>query len=104
MAAFADRIEYARTTHVDHKTELQEALAKSGRQVTYAVLEVEGPPHDRHFVCAAQIDGEELGTGHGPLEEGRRAGRRAKQAHRRRRLGRIRRRRPAALEPSARAR
>ena len=29
------------------------------------MLEVEGPPHDRHFVCAAQIDGEELGKGTG---------------------------------------
>ena len=26
--AFSDRIEYALTTHVDHKTELQEALAR----------------------------------------------------------------------------
>jgi ribonuclease-3 len=43
VAAFSDRIEYARTTHVDHKTELQEALAKSGRSVTYVVLDVEGP-------------------------------------------------------------
>jgi ribonuclease III len=65
VAAFSDRIEYARTTHVDHKTELQEALAKTGRSVTYSVLDVEGPAHERHFSCAAQIDGEELGTGTG---------------------------------------
>lgn len=65
VAAFSDRIEYARTTHVDHKTELQEALAKSGRQVAYSVLEVEGPPHDRRFACAALIDGEEAGRGTG---------------------------------------
>ncbi len=65
VAAFSDRIEYARTTHVDHKTELQEALAKSGRSVTYAVLAIEGPAHERFFSCAAQIDGEELGTGTG---------------------------------------
>ena len=65
MAAFSDRIEYARTTHVDHKTELQEALAKSGRTVTYSVLSVDGPPHDRHFVCAALIDGDEAGRGTG---------------------------------------
>ncbi len=44
---------------------MQEALAKSGRTVSYAVLDVEGPPHDRQFVCAAQIDGEELGKGTG---------------------------------------
>ena len=65
VAAFSDRIEYARTTHVDHKTELQEALAKTGRSVTYAVLDIEGPAHERHFSCAAQIDGVELGTGTG---------------------------------------
>jgi len=65
VAAFSDRIEYARTTHVDHKTELQEALAKSGRSVAYAVLDVEGPPHERHFECAALVDGEELGRGAG---------------------------------------
>jgi ribonuclease-3 len=65
VAAFSDRIEYARTTHVDHKTELQEALARTGRTVSYAVLTVEGPAHDRHFSCAAQIDGVELGSGTG---------------------------------------
>ena len=65
VAAFSDRIEYARTTHVDHKTELQEALAKTGRGVTYTVLDIGGPAHERHFSCAAQIDGEELGTGTG---------------------------------------
>jgi ribonuclease III len=63
--AFAPRIEYALTTHVDHKTELQEALARSGRQVSYVVLNAEGPPHERHFTCAAIVDGEQLGVGDG---------------------------------------
>ena len=63
--AFADRIEYAHTSHVDHKTELQEALARTGRQVIYAVLSAEGPPHDRHFTCAAIVDGEQRGVGSG---------------------------------------
>jgi ribonuclease III len=65
IAAFAGRIEYALTTHVDHKTELQEALARSGRQVVYVVLNAEGPPHERHFTCAAVVDGEQLGVGEG---------------------------------------
>jgi ribonuclease-3 len=65
VAAFASRIEYALTTHVDHKTELQEALARTGRQVSYAVLSAEGPPHERHFTCAAMVDGEQVGTGAG---------------------------------------
>jgi ribonuclease III len=63
--AFSSRIDYAATGHVDHKTELQEALAQRRRTVTYAVLEVEGPPHDRSFTCAATIDGEQVGIGHG---------------------------------------
>jgi ribonuclease-3 len=29
------------------------------------VLEVEGPPHDRRFKCAATIDGDQVGTGSG---------------------------------------
>ncbi|HET7146285.1 MAG TPA: ribonuclease III [Gaiellaceae bacterium] len=65
VAAFAGRIDYALTTHVDHKTELQEALARTGRQVSYVVLNAEGPPHERHFTCAAVVDGEQLGMGEG---------------------------------------
>ena len=65
VAAFAAQIEYALTTHVDHKTELQEALARLGQSVTYSVLEVDGPPHDRTFTCAAVIEGEEAGVGKG---------------------------------------
>ena len=65
VGAFAGRIEYARTTYVDHKTELQEELARRGRQVSYAVLDVKGPPHDRTFTCAAVIDGLEAGVGSG---------------------------------------
>src|SRR3954470_23693599 len=58
VEAFAPRIEYALTTHVDHKTELQEQLARLGRSVTYTVLDMQGPPHDRSFTAAAIIDGE----------------------------------------------
>jgi ribonuclease-3 len=65
VGAFAARIEYALTTHVDHKTELQEALARTGRQVSYVVLSAQGPAHERHFTCAALVDGEQLGLGEG---------------------------------------
>ena len=65
VEAFDGRIEYALTSHVDYKTELQEALARRGQSVNYSVLEVEGPPHDRRFTCAAVIDGEQLGLGTG---------------------------------------
>jgi ribonuclease-3 len=65
VAAFSPRIEYALTTHVDYKTELQEALARRGQAVSYAVLDVEGPPHDRRFTCSAVIDGDQVGVGSG---------------------------------------
>ncbi len=65
VGAFAGRIEYALNTHIDHKTELQEALARRGQQVVYGVLEVEGPPHDRVFTAEATIDGEQMGVGRG---------------------------------------
>lgn len=69
VAAFSGRIEYAATTHVDFKTELQEQLAALGRQVTYSVLDVDGPPHDRRFTSAAVIDGDQAGVGHGPSKK-----------------------------------
>jgi len=69
VGAFSERIEYARSSHVDYKTELQEALARSGKQVHYTVLEVEGPPHDRRFVCAAHVAGAQLGIGRGSTKK-----------------------------------
>jgi ribonuclease-3 len=65
VEAFDPRIEYALTSHVDHKTELQEQLARRGSSVTYTVVEVEGPPHDRTFTAAAVIDDVVVGTGTG---------------------------------------
>jgi ribonuclease III len=69
VAAFDERIDYAATNHVDYKTELQEALARRGRQVSYTVVEVDGPPHDRRFTCAAIIDGDQAGVGTGPSKK-----------------------------------
>jgi ribonuclease-3 len=63
--AFDPRIQYALTHHVDHKTELQETLARTGRAVSYSVVDVDGPPHDRIFTAAAVLDGEEIGMGKG---------------------------------------
>jgi ribonuclease III len=65
VAAFSEQIDYAATQHVDHKTELQESLARRRQQVAYTVVETEGPAHDRRFTCAAVIDGVETGTGTG---------------------------------------
>ncbi|HZR96212.1 MAG TPA: ribonuclease III [Gaiellaceae bacterium] len=83
VKAFAPRIDYALTTHVDHKTELQEALARSGKQVSYVVLSAEGPPHERHFTCAAMVDGEQYGVGEGGSKKA------AEQEAAREALGRI---------------
>ncbi len=69
VEAFEERIEFASTGHVDAKTELQEALARTGRQVQYLVLEVDGPPHARQFRCAATIDGEQFGVGVGSTKK-----------------------------------
>jgi ribonuclease III len=69
VEAFDSRIEFARTGHVDNKTELQEALARSGNQVRYEVIDVEGPPHDRRFVCVATIAGEQVGLGKGSTKK-----------------------------------
>lgn len=63
--AFSGRIEYAATQHVDHKTELQETVARQHGQVSYSVLEVQGPAHDRTFTCAVSVDGEQIGVGTG---------------------------------------
>jgi ribonuclease-3 len=65
VQAFSGRIHYALNSHVDYKTELQEALARRGQSVSYSVLEVEGPPHDRRFTSAAVIEGEQFGLGSG---------------------------------------
>ena len=65
IGAFEEQLEYAVNSHVDYKTELQENLARVGRQVQYAVVAVEGPPHRRLFTCAAMIDDEECSIGSG---------------------------------------
>lgn len=83
IGAFAERIQYAVTTHVDYKTELQEELARLGRHVEYAVVDVSGPPHERTFTCAAGIDGEQFGVGVGTSKKA------AEQAAARQALGRL---------------
>jgi ribonuclease-3 len=63
--AFEEQIEFALTSHVDHKTELQEHLARSGRSVLYTVVDVAGPPHERIFTAAAVVEDDVVGTGTG---------------------------------------
>ena len=65
VAAFADRVDYVLQRHVDHKTVLQEQLARRGASVTYAVTETSGPPHQRLFTTVAMVGELELGRGSG---------------------------------------
>jgi ribonuclease III len=65
LAAFEGQIEEALHAPGDFKTRLQEEAAKSGRRVTYSVVEVEGPAHDRLFTCEALVAGVPRGLGTG---------------------------------------
>ena len=75
LEAFEDRIEYASRATSTTRPSSRRSSPGAGSRSRYAVLEVEGPPHERRFVCAAIVDGERVGIGRGQLEEGRRAGR-----------------------------
>ena len=83
VSAFEAQLDYALNSHVDYKTELQERLARAGREVEYRVIAVDGPPHERAFTCAALIDETEHGTGAGPSKK------EAEQAAARRALERL---------------
>ncbi|MFL5862184.1 MAG: ribonuclease III family protein [Solirubrobacteraceae bacterium] len=63
--AFAPEIEDALEHSVDYKSALQERLARRGELVSYAVVDEQGPPHDRTFTVHATIRGKEIGSGVG---------------------------------------
>jgi ribonuclease-3 len=65
VEAFAPQIEDALEHPVDFKSALQEQLARRGEIVSYAVIEEQGPPHDRTFTVQAQIAGEAISRGAG---------------------------------------
>ena len=65
VEAFQPEIEEALANPVDHKSTLQERLARRGELVEYAVIGEHGPPHERTFEVAAMVDGEERGRGEG---------------------------------------
>lgn len=69
IEAFAEHISFAEKSYVDYKTELQEALAKSGRTVAYRLVAEIGPAHDRRFEVEAVVDGDILGHGSGPSKK-----------------------------------
>jgi ribonuclease-3 len=65
VEAFQPELEEALAHPVDFKSALQERLARRGAVVTYRVDKEHGPPHDRRFDVAAQVDGEPVGHGSG---------------------------------------
>jgi ribonuclease-3 len=65
VEAFAPELEDALEHPVDYKSALQERLARRGELVSYAVVEEQGPPHDRTFSISATIEGVEVGRGSG---------------------------------------
>ncbi len=65
IEVFDEHIAYAESSYIDHKTELQEYLARSGQSVAYKVLGFSGPPHNREFEIEAVVDGVVLGRGFG---------------------------------------
>ncbi len=65
VAAFDAAIEFALTHKIDHKTELQEELARRGKSVSYTLLASEGPAHERTFTAAAVVEGVRAGVGRG---------------------------------------
>ena len=69
IEVFAEHMSFAEKSYVDYKTELQEVLAKSARNVTYRLVGESGPAHDRRFDIEAVVDGETLGHGSGPSKK-----------------------------------
>jgi ribonuclease III len=65
VEAFMPEIENALRNPVDHKSTLQERLARRGDVVRYDVVDEQGPPHDRTFVVAAFVGDDEVGRGSG---------------------------------------
>lgn len=65
VEAFGPEIEGALENPVDFKSALQELLARRGAEVSYEVVAVEGPPHERSYEVLARVDGRDLGRGTG---------------------------------------
>ena len=69
VASFAAEVDEALEHPVDYKSVLQERLARRAEAVAYRTLAEDGPPHDRSFVVAAEVGGEELGRGEGKTKK-----------------------------------
>jgi ribonuclease III len=69
VASFGAEIDEALEHPVDYKSVLQERLARRAEAVAYRTVSEAGPPHDRLFVVAAEVAGEELGRGEGKTKK-----------------------------------
>ena len=65
VEAFERQIYYAVTSHIDHKTTLQELLAPRGLQPFYRLVSETGPPHARVFTSEVLVEGSARGRGTG---------------------------------------
>ncbi len=65
VEAFQPEIADALSRPADFKSELQEVLARRGAMVDYVVVDESGPPHDRTFSVAAEVNGDEVARGSG---------------------------------------
>jgi ribonuclease III len=69
VRSFEGEIDQALEHPVDHKSVLQERLARRAEVVDYRIAAEEGPAHERSFVAVAEVSGEELGRGEGKTKK-----------------------------------
>jgi ribonuclease-3 len=67
--AFSGQLDEALASPVDHKSVLQETLARYSEVVSYRIVDATGPAHDRSFVAVAEVAGEEVGRGGGKTKK-----------------------------------
>jgi len=65
VEAFEEEIAQALEFPVDHKSTLQERLARRGAVVAYEVETEHGPPHERTFDVIARVEDDVVGRGSG---------------------------------------
>lgn len=65
VRAFSAQIDAALDHPVDHKSVLQERLARRAEVVDYVIASEEGPAHARRFVAIATVGGRDIGRGEG---------------------------------------
>lgn len=69
VEAFAGELEEALESPVDHKSVLQETLARHSEVVGYRIVDAAGPAHNRSFTAVAEVAGEEVGRGQGKTKK-----------------------------------